>query len=76
MVSEDISRKHNVKTAFMSDCHPGIATWADLEAEIAYFELEARRYSIPRDFSLRCSAERSMPMNSAVRDMFPPNRLI
>jgi hypothetical protein len=33
-------------------------------------------YSMPSDFSLRCSAERSMPMNSAVREMLPPNRLI
>src|SRR5690606_32556238 len=30
----------------------------------------------PRDFSFRCSAERSIPMNSAVREMFPPKRLI
>ena len=30
----------------------------------------------PSDFSLRCSAERSMPMNSAVFEMLPPKRLI
>ena len=30
----------------------------------------------PSDFSLRCSAERSMPMNAAVREMLPPKRLI
>ncbi len=30
----------------------------------------------PRDFSLRCSADRSIPMNSAVREMLPPKRLI
>ena len=29
---------------------------------------------MPRPLSLRCSAERSMPMNSAVRDMLPPKR--
>ena len=40
------------------------------------FEGERSSYSTPRDFSFRWSAERSMPMNSAVRDMFPPNRLI
>ena len=32
--------------------------------------------SIASDFSLRCSAERSMPMNSAVREILPPKRLI
>src|SRR5271166_2031284 len=32
-------------------------------------------YSTPSDFSFRCSADRSMPMNSAVREMFPPKRL-
>src|SRR5690348_5345971 len=31
---------------------------------------------IPRDFSLRCNADRSMPMNSAVREMFPLKRAI
>src|SRR5581483_8157517 len=30
----------------------------------------------PSARSLRCSAERSMPTNSAVREMLPPNRLI
>lgn len=30
----------------------------------------------PSDFSLRWSAERSMPMNSAVFEMLPPKRLI
>ena len=30
----------------------------------------------PRDLSLRCSAERSMPMKAAVREMLPPKRLI
>src|SRR5271165_5900474 len=32
--------------------------------------------SIPNALSFRCSAERSMPTNSAVREMLPPNRLI
>ena len=31
-------------------------------------------YSTPRDFSFRCSADRSIPMNSAVLDMLPPKR--
>src|SRR5690242_20543564 len=30
----------------------------------------------PRDFSLRCNAERSIPMKAAVREMLPPKRLI
>ena len=34
------------------------------------------RPQTPSDFSLRCSAERSMPTNSAVREMLPPKRLI
>src|SRR6478735_6281963 len=38
--------------------------------------LVLRRQSIPSALSLRCSAERSMPTNSAVREMLPPNRLI
>src|SRR5579862_2319147 len=28
----------------------------------------------PSDFSLRCSAERSMPTNAAVREILPPKR--
>jgi hypothetical protein len=38
------------------------------------YELTA--YPTPSAFSLRCSAERSMPTNSAVREMFPEKRLI
>src|SRR5205085_2979994 len=30
----------------------------------------------PSDFSLRCRAERSMPMKAAVREMLPPKRMI
>ena len=33
-------------------------------------------YPIPSALSLRCSAERSMPTNSAVREILPPKRLI
>ena len=33
-------------------------------------------YPTPSAFSLRCSAERSMPTNSAVREMLPEKRLI
>src|SRR5881409_2894753 len=29
----------------------------------------------PRDLSLRCSAERSMPTKAAVREMLPPKRV-
>src|SRR5437763_6604078 len=29
----------------------------------------------PRDLSLRCNAERSMPTKAAVREMLPPNRI-
>src|SRR5882672_9819029 len=32
--------------------------------------------SMPRALSLRCSAERSIPTNSAVREILPPKRLI
>ncbi|MOA47817.1 hypothetical protein D3C78_1704890 [compost metagenome] len=30
----------------------------------------------PSDFSLRCSADLSMPMKAAVREIFPPKRMI
>src|SRR5690606_3088250 len=30
----------------------------------------------PSDLSLRCSADLSMPMKAAVREIFPPNRMI
>src|SRR5271166_3710545 len=29
----------------------------------------------PRDFNLRCRAERSMPTNAAVREILPPKRV-
>jgi hypothetical protein len=35
-----------------------------------------RYYPTPSAFSLRCNAERSMPTNSAVREMLPEKRLI
>ena len=31
--------------------------------------------STPSDFSLRCSAERSIPTKTAIRETLPPNRL-
>src|SRR5208282_1226068 len=36
----------------------------------------ARAPPNPSDFSLRCRAERSMPMNAAVREILPPKRMI
>ena len=36
----------------------------------------ARAAPTPSDFSLRCRAERSMPMKAAVREMLPPKRMI
>src|SRR6185312_3634139 len=36
----------------------------------------ARAEPTPSDFSLRCKAERSMPMKAAVREMLPPKRMI
>ena len=38
--------------------------------------VEASSPYTPRDFSFRWRAERSMPMNSAVREILPPKRLI
>jgi len=37
---------------------------------------QAVYYPTPSAFSLRCSAERSMPTNSAVREILPEKRLI
>src|SRR3954469_21069760 len=46
--------------------------------QIAAVDIDDARHAqpIPSALSLRCNAERSMPTNSAVREMLPPNRLI
>ena len=42
---------------------------------VLFLAARARRPK-PSDFSLRCRAERSMPMKAAVREMLPPKRRI
>ena len=74
-----MDRKYDVKEAFMSldrarcsGTSNGVFPPPPHRAILG----PAFHYSTPRDFNFRCSADRSMPMNSAVRDMLPPNRLI
>jgi hypothetical protein len=77
-----MDRKYYVKEGFMISDQATRPRRDDLGRSVSrprlgrQFEGQRPNYSTPRDLSLRCSAERSMPMNSAVRDMLPPNRLI
>src|SRR6476646_7763948 len=71
--------------------HAGLAVREVLPVDVNYARHSSqiplaygwRTASVPRSceltpsaLSLRCSAERSMPTNSAVREMLPPKRLI
>ena len=77
-----MDRKYYVKAGFMINDRAVYPRRCELGRSVSRprlgRQLEGQRphYSTPRDLSLRWSAERSMPMNSAVRDMLPPNRLI
>jgi hypothetical protein len=70
-----MARKYDVKEAFVPMTQRTPRDGAGYRRLLSNSRASAC-YSTPRDLSFRCSAERSMPMNSAVRDMFPPNRLI
>jgi hypothetical protein len=71
-----MAQKYDVKEAFVPLPSEAPRDGSRRIAPPKQFEGQRLCYSTPRDLSFRCSAERSMPMNSAVRDMFPPNRLI
>ena len=67
----------NVLTIDIGDARHGRPSRKVFEIEIAPASARAADgHSTLSDLSLRCSAERSMPMNSAVREMLPPKRLI
>jgi hypothetical protein len=71
-----MARKYDVKEAFVPLIQRNARRRYKARRHLLSNSKASARYSTPRDLSFRCSAERSMPMNSAVRDMLPPNRLI
>ena len=71
-----MARKYDVKEAFVALTQRNAPETAQGVSRLLSNSRASACYSTPRDLSFRCSAERSMPMNSAVRDMLPPNRLI